>query len=392
VAGAASIVAAAGAAVIALTPTLSASPELLSNVYYLPGTKIGDVRSPADYEKFADAMIAGGGVNTTGDTKDYVDYPGSFWPVSQGGLSDPTFDDSVGIGLDHLESRDPADGDVIFGFSQGAVVASEYKAGHPDQTGITYVLVENPDRPNGGILERFVGLHIPILNVTFNGPTPNTGAKTIDISRQYDGWSDFPTYPLNLLADANAIAGIIYLHGNTQNLTDPTVLEALKAGGNPMYYQEDPASNTTYYVIPTPELPLLMPFNGIVPTPVLDALDPPLRALIEMGYDRSDYGTPTPAALIPTSHPVAATMSSAPAVTPSITGKSVAVQGTSATPKSDVTTPAAPKRPSVAAPTRIKPIQKALKALAPTKSALKRLAGPKKPTTAVDHDTSAATD
>jgi PE-PPE domain len=247
------------------------------------------------------------------------------------------------------------------------------------------VLVENPDRPNGGILERFVGLHIPILNVTFNGPTPNTGAKTVDISRQYDGWSDFPTYPLNLLADANAIAGILYLHGNTQNLTDPAVLEALKAGGNPMYYQEDPATNTTYYVIPTPELPLLMPFTGIVPKPVLDALDPPLRALIEMGYDRSNYGTPAPAKLFPTSHPAAASTSVAPAVTPSVSGKSVAAPDTSAT-------PAAPKHPDVKAPTRIKPIEKALKALAPTKSALKRLTGPKKPTTAAAHDTGAATD
>ena len=46
VAGAAGVIAAAGAAVIALTPTLSASPELLAdaNVYYAPGTKIGRPR------------------------------------------------------------------------------------------------------------------------------------------------------------------------------------------------------------------------------------------------------------------------------------------------------------------------------------------------------------
>jgi hypothetical protein len=125
---------------------------------------------------------------------------------------------------------------------------------------------------------------------------------------------------------------------------------------------------------------------------VLDALDPPLRALIEMGYDRSNYGTPTPAKLIPTSHPVAASTSAAPGVTPSVTGKSVAAPDTSATPAPGVATPAAPKRPSVKAPTGIKPIQKALKALAPAASPLKRLAGPKKPTSTAGHATGEPTD
>jgi hypothetical protein len=402
VAGAAGVIAMAGAVVVALTPTLSASPELLGNVYYLPGTKTGYVRSPAVYEKFADAMIVGGGVDTTGDTKQYVDYPGAFWPVSQGGLSAPTFDDSVGIGLHHLESHNPTDGDVIFGYSQGAVVAAKYKAEHPEQTGITYVLVENPNRPNGGVLERFNGLFIPILNVTFNGATPNTGpigANTVDISRQYDGWSDFPTYPLNLLADANAIAGIVYLHGNTQDITDPAVLAALKAEGNPLYYQEDTATNTTYYVIPTTELPILMLFNGIVPKPVLDALDPPLRALIELGYDRSDYGTPTPAKLLPAvkggATGLAESASPVPAVTPSVTANSVAAPAVSAAPEPDAPKPATPRRPTgkasppsslanktgVTAPTGTSTIQSALKALSPKNLAAKRT-GAKKPTPA----------
>jgi PE-PPE domain len=379
IAGAAGVIAAAGAAVVALTPTLSASPELLANVYYLPGTKIGDVRAPADHEQFADAMIAGSGVGTTGDTKQYVDYPGAFWPVSQGGLSDPTFDDSVGIGLQHLESHNPTDGDVIFGFSQGAVVASKYKAEHPEQTGITYVLVENPDRPNGGILERFDGLSIPILNITFNGATPNTGptgAATVDISRQYDGWSDFPAYPLNLLADANAIAGIVYLHGDTQDSNDPDVLTALQAQG-PMYYQEDPTTNTTYYLIPTAQLPILMPFNGIVPKPVLDALDPPLRALIELGYDRSDYGTPTPAKLLP-------------AVSPSVTNNSVATPAAAAAPKPDVRKQITPKLPKVKTSSPLSSI--GVKTPTGTKNHAARAAGPKKPQATTDHDAERSTD
>ncbi|CAN5352661.1 hypothetical protein BH09ACT8_BH09ACT8_31290 [soil metagenome] len=337
-------IAAAGAAVLVLSPTLAISPVLMATVHYLPATRYGDFRPEAQYEAFADVMIAGSGV--TGGTKDYVDYPASFWPLSFGGLSDRTFDNSVNAGLANLEDAHPADGDVIFGYSQGAVVASKYKASDPN-TNITYVLVENPNRPNGGILERFNGLHIPILDVSFDGATADNGAPTVDISRQYDGWSDFPTYPLNVLATANAIAGIVYLHSPTQNFTDPAVLTDIKADGNPMYYQEH--GSTTYYVIPSTQLPILMPFRGIIPAPILDALDPPLRAIIESGYDRTDYSTPTSMKLIP----------GVAVATPS------AVAPRNTRPARVVSPAAADATARAALPT---PIRAALKALAPKKT------------------------
>jgi pimeloyl-ACP methyl ester carboxylesterase len=304
VAGAVGVAAVASAATVGLMPTLSASPELLGTVWYVRGTNIGNNPSDADFEKFVGRMLDGSNVDPPGpDMK--VDYPGGFWPASSGNLSDPTFDQSVAQGVGSLNGKPVQDGDVIFGFSQGAVVASEYKGEHPD-TNVTFVLVENPDRPNGGILERFDGVSIPILGVSFNGATPPSGPDgphTVDISRQYDGWSDFPTYPLNLLATANAIAGIAYLHGVTQSEVTADQLTQAQSSG-PMYYQDDTATNTEYYLIRTDELPLLMPLNGIVPKPILDALDPPLRVLVELGYDRTDYGKPTPAGIVPSVNPV----------------------------------------------------------------------------------------
>jgi pimeloyl-ACP methyl ester carboxylesterase len=303
-AGAVGVVAAAGAAVVGLTPTIAASPQLMADVYYLPGTKIGTVRTPEQSETFALNIAEAAGANH--DPNDYqeVPYPASIWPFSTGGLSDPKWNDSVAQGLAALTADPPGSGDTIIGYSQGAVVATEYKRLHPNEN-INYVLVENPNRPNGGVLERFDGLTVPILDITFNGATPvnpasDTSGKTVDISRQYDGWSDFPAYPLNVLADANAIAGIVYLHGSTQDLPD-TALDGLSTKGS-MYYQVH--GDTTYYLIPTDELPILMPFNGIVPDPVLKALDPPLRYLIELGYDRGDYSAPTPAGLVPNLNPV----------------------------------------------------------------------------------------
>src|SRR3954464_8456777 len=165
VAGATGIAAAAGAAVMGLTPSLSMSPQLTADgtVWYLRGTEIGDNPTDPQYEDFIDRMMTGAVVGPT-SPKEKVDYPASFFPVSSGYINDPTFDASVGEGLANLNDENVTTGDVIFGFSQGAVVASEYKRQHPNAD-VTYVLVENPDRPNGGILERFAGLSIPILGV-----------------------------------------------------------------------------------------------------------------------------------------------------------------------------------------------------------------------------------
>ncbi|MGN7782683.1 PE-PPE domain-containing protein [Mycolicibacterium sp. 22603] len=287
------------ASVLALAVGLSpAAPVQAAGTYYLEGTRIGNTTGHQPPQDFVTAMRTGAGLGDPGDFRQ-VDYPAAIGPFSSGGLQDPTWNTSVERGLAHLGEQ-PIAGDTVFGYSQGAVVASAYKAGHP-ANGVDYVLVENPGRPNGGIMARFGGLYVPLLDITFSGPTPvlrdpQPGAgSTVDIARQYDGWADFPTYPLNLLATANAILGIIYLHGGTQDL-DATALSSIDTG-DPRYYQQH--GDTTYYLIPTERLPLLMPLRGILPDLLLDAIERPLRALVELGYDRSDYSKPTGAQLLP---------------------------------------------------------------------------------------------
>src|SRR5262249_49500252 len=110
----------------------------------------------------------------------------------------------------------------------------------------------------------------------------------------YDMIADFPKYPLNLLADLNALAGYIYLHPNygssVINLDDPTT------------YQSYTSGNTTYYLVHTEHLPLLEPLRGIgILKPVLDLAEPTLRVLIDLAYDRTpaNMGVPTRAGLIP---------------------------------------------------------------------------------------------
>ena len=239
-----------------------------------------------------------------------VTYPASFRPITPPGyIFSPTFDQSVAAGVTELERLRPVNSttsdDILWGYSQGATVVTMYKrdynAAHQSATPgsvppPTFVLVANPNRPNGGILERGVALGtVPILGVTFSGATPTTTAgatagaiTTYDIARQYDGVADAPTNPLNVVADANAIMGFALLHSQYPNVdvSDPNNL-----------VDQGTYGDTQYYLIPTTTLPLLMPV-AMVPVvgPVAaTTLDPALRVIVESGYDRTiSPGQPTP--------------------------------------------------------------------------------------------------
>ncbi|TDO07360.1 PE-PPE domain-containing protein [Mycobacterium sp. BK086] len=291
------VAAAVAAVAVGLTPTVSTAPVLTAaTVDYLRGTNIGWTPTDQEYRDFISRVLDG--TDTAADTpasSGNIPYNAGFWPFSHNSIFDLTWNQSVAQGVKNVETKDPQD-DVLFGLSQGAVVLSRYKAAHPEGTGNTFVLVENPSRPNGGILERFAGLYIPVLDISVSGATPDNGDTTVDVARQYDGWADFPKYPLNVLATINAIMGMVYVHGQTQTELTAGDIDAAKAGGS-AYYQQH--GDTTYYLIRTPLVPILMPLKGIVPDPILGAIDPVLRTFIEMGYDRSDYSAPQKAELLP---------------------------------------------------------------------------------------------
>lgn len=191
---------------------------------------------------------------------------------------------------------------VIQGVSQSAIISSLVKADlilRPTRQAISFVLVSNQGRPNGGLLARFVGAYIPYIGISFTGATPTNSSPdmpmlTVDAARQYDGWTDFPLNPLNLLAVLNAVLGAAFLHD-----------DYLYADGSPLLqgYYED----TTYYLGPTNLLPLLVPLSRvpIIGEPLARIFDPPLRVIIETGYDRTiNPGQPTPAQITYLSNPI----------------------------------------------------------------------------------------
>jgi hypothetical protein len=226
-----------------------------------------------------------------------VDYPAQLWPVS----GTVTLDDSVAHGTDALDDDvqdvhrdDPDEPITIVGISQGAVVMNYEKrrlmaepaADRP--TDLTFVTIADPTNADGGLMTKFAPLYIPVLNFTFTGPPVDTPYHTVEYVREYDGIGDFPDHLLNVAADANALLGAAYLHADYGGVdpTDPAnVVTTTKPNSQ--------GGTTTHVVIPTKYLPLTQPLRdlGVNPT-VVDAIDKPLRKVIDAGYDGPRPGNP----------------------------------------------------------------------------------------------------
>lgn len=333
------------AVLVAIGSAMSMAVALAATALIVPGTgtpKAGDV---ADYMTNAlkyyiapsDAWSPSG-CTTTGTngncTLTPINYPAQFWPIplpGWGGLKGAKWDVSTGKGLSTLQTTlsttlgDPANEPVvIFGYSQGGNIVSREKralgnlGANPDH--ISFVMIGNTNRPNGGLFERLAFLgHVPILDATFGLPAPTktcTKQCATDIAFEYDGVADFPLYPLNALATLNALAGFWYVHGtylSPDGRSDPgelpdgyteTELQAELDDEN----NWNDYGDTRYITIPTKTLPLVRPFlefggfthTSFIVRPIVDLLEPVLRVLIDTGYDRSlSPGVPAPFRLVP---------------------------------------------------------------------------------------------
>jgi hypothetical protein len=150
-------------------------------------------------------------------------------------------------------------------------------------------------------MARFPGLYIPLVNFFFNGPEPtDTQFPSISIVRQYDGFGDWPLYPINFLADLNAVVVMLVVHTDYEAVSldpnDPRFVPGTRV---------EKFGDTTYYTIPIQDLPVLFPLRLIgVPEQFIDAFEPVVRWGVELGYDRTiTPGEPTPARLIPIINP-----------------------------------------------------------------------------------------
>jgi hypothetical protein len=199
----------------------------------------------------------------------------------------------------------------VLGYSQSAIIASlEMQALNPTNTPtgspffgqLHFSLIGDVANPNGGLLSRFPGLSLPSLGITFGTSTPDNSFMTTIVTQEYDGFADFPQYPIDFLSDLNAFAGIAFVHGTYPTLT-PQQLNT-----------EMPLTNTVgpttdqYFIIPTPNLPLLDPLRliPVIGNPLADLVQPDLTTLVNIGYGSTTQGwspgppnVPTPFGVIP---------------------------------------------------------------------------------------------
>jgi PE-PPE domain/PE family len=297
-------------------------------------TPTGSGASPA-----ATVALIMGGTSNPGPSLDYINavfnsyiqrlFPGAvpqglftpeqFWPVTPQ-LGNATFGQSVFYGVVALNNAllgptgvlTQGNTAVVFGYSQSATIATNeitalMAAGSPDVGRLSFILIGDPNNPDGGLLERFPGFYIPFLDVAFNGATPpNSPYPTTIYTLQYDGIADAPRYPLNIFSDVNALMGYFYVHNTYPMLTPEQVGNAVQLPTSPGY-----TGSTTYYMLLSQNLPLLQPIRDIpyAGPPIADIFQPDLRVLVDLGY--SDYGPgqsyaniPTPASLFGLPNPL----------------------------------------------------------------------------------------
>ncbi len=188
----------------------------------------------------------------------------------------------------------------VLGYSQSAIAASmempKLLAEGYNSSNAYFTLLGDPSNPNGGLISRFPGLDLPSLGLTFGFATPSNDFPTTIYTLEYDGFADFPRYPIDFLADLNALAGIVFIHGTYPHLTNAIVATAFPLA------QSGAPSMTTYNIIPTENLPLLTPLRAIpfIGNPLADLVQPDLKALINWGYGDPNYGWSTSPADVPT--------------------------------------------------------------------------------------------
>lgn len=228
---------------------------------------------------------------------DPINYPASIQLSASTAISGPKVYNEI------LTKPTPT---LVIGYSEGTLGAEFAKrqllanGTGPAASQLSFIMIGSPFAGNGGIFERFPGISVPFI-VDNMGPAAPSAYDTTYYTREYDPYADFPAY-FNPLTLANSLLGVVYAHpdsyydshipGTTPAIT--TVVPDNGAGGT-----------DTYVFINNPQLPLLMPLRvgagaiGLTPLvkPLLDAVEPLLRVLVDMGY--TDRVNANPAAKTP---------------------------------------------------------------------------------------------
>lgn len=256
---------------------LTTVPALGATAFTISGTKIFE--DPPYPEQLVPELFAG-------DKVEHIEYPASVFGMDAG----------LKIAAAALAERvDNTEGEIIVaGFSQGAIAIVYEKRRlmkldedeRPAADQLTFVTIGDPTG-DGGIL-RWIPFRIPIIGLTPVRP-PDTPYDTTIINGEYDGWADFPDRPWNLISTANALLGIIYVHGRYEDVPGGIDLSEVPDRNIFVSAPNSQGGVTTTYIVPTKNLPLLQPLRDLgFPEAFVAALEEPLRKIVDAGYRRND--------------------------------------------------------------------------------------------------------
>jgi len=241
-----------------------------------------------------------------------VNYPASFFIDSSVAAGVPVLDQKIRENSDPSceGATPPCPFLLVVGYSEGSIVAEKVRRnlvpgvdGAPPADELLFVMIASPNVPNGGIFSRFPGVGIPFF-VTSNGAAQPSPFDTTYVINEYDPYADFPAYfnPLSLL---NSLAAVAYVHPD--QYYDAVDYDPLtNTGTTPVLVKTvtNSAGGTDRYVfVPAAHLPLLAAPRqifgalGLTPftEPVLSAVEPVLRLLVDMGYtDRENLNPEVP--------------------------------------------------------------------------------------------------
>ena len=236
---------------------------------------------------------------------------------------------------------------VVAGFSQGAVAVAHAKQvlmslpSRPSPANLSFITVGDPAGP-GGILG-VLPFRIPILDLS-PITAPDTPYDSVIVNGEYDGWSDVPDRPLNLVSLLNAAMGIPYVHGRYETVPGGLDVSTVPAS-NITTTINSLGGHTTKYLIPTERLPLVQPLRDIgIAEPIVAALEKPLKAIVDAGYTRHDAPSAATAA-VPRPAPADATPVRAPSASvPAVSVSAVSVASPLAAEPAPAAAPEPPRR------------------------------------------------
>ncbi|WP_068176738.1 PE-PPE domain-containing protein [Mycobacterium sp. UM_CSW] len=287
---------------VPFTAVTQAADPTVKAILVMTGT--GTANPPQSYVDAVKALYLGGFPSSL--TLPVTTAEG-LYPFS--GVKDLTLDISLARGVTALDNiinqqitpglGGPTNSVAVLGYSQSAIISSlempkllaEGFVGSNNNAlnQVFFTLLGDPANPNGGLIARFPGLSFPSLGVTFGTSTPSNDFQTTIWSLEYDGFADFPRYPIDIFSDLNALAGIVFIHGSYPHLTQATLNTAVTLG------QSGAPSMTTYNMIPTENLPLLTPLRllPVIGNPLADLIQPDLKLLVNWGYGDPNFGWST---------------------------------------------------------------------------------------------------